>query len=170
MRGRFSRTWFVLCVAALVAALPRPGSASQVMVVRGLSPAAQRVIDQATEQSPTVAQEVRDLGRFHLVVMVQLVPLPASLGGELTLVGSGHDWRYVMISIVANAGKADIVASLGHELEHALEVASDPDVRDQPGMIRLFSRIGIGPAGGPYETRAAIEVGKTVRREMGDWW
>ena len=164
MRGRLSTTWLAVCAAAFVAAMPSPCSANH--LIRGMSPEAQLVIDRAIRDSPTVARMVETLDRADVIVMVRMITLPFRLDGELVLVGSAREWRYLLVSLVDGASIPDAVASLGHELQHALEVASDPRVRDQAGMKGLFEHIGSGPVGGPYETVAAIEVGKAVRREV----
>ena len=52
-------------------------------------------------------------------------------------------------------------------LEHALEVAAAPDVRDQRGLTALYQRIG-EPGGRihSYDTRAAQNTGRRVKREL----
>ena len=59
----------------------------------------------------------------------------------------------------------ELIASIGHELQHALEVLSNPNVRTSFGMSSFFHQIG--PEGSPrrFETPEAIQVGLAVANE-----
>ena len=64
-----------------------------------------------------------------------------------------------------------LVSVLGHELQHAMEVAADPEVRGAATLRRFYSRVGWeGIAGGRYETDAAQEAGRVVAKEVGGCW
>jgi predicted DNA-binding transcriptional regulator YafY len=59
---------------------------------------------------------------------------------------------------------------LGHELQHAMEIAAAPDVRDTVTLRALYLRIGYERTnGGYYETDAALEVGRQVSAEVWAW-
>ncbi len=81
---------------------------------------------------------------------------------------TSHGQRYVRIQITLRGSPDDAVAVLGHELQHALEVAQEDWVYDQASMEALYQRIGTGSRGGNhvYDTLAAQEVGRIVRREL----
>lgn len=36
------------------------------------------------------------------------------------------DFRYLRVQVPANTGKYDVIAVIGHELQHALEIAAHP--------------------------------------------
>jgi hypothetical protein len=60
------------------------------------------------------------------------------------------------------------MGSIGHELQHAIEILSDPHVIDGIGAYFLFDRIApIGAVAGRdrFETRAAVRAGVDVRSE-----
>ncbi len=164
MRARWLTRCFVVCAVFVITAIPSTGNAGS--YVRGLSPESQRVVDSVIDASETVARLVRQIEEHNVVVLVQLTNLPGKLTGELVLIGTNHDWRYLLIRLVNGAPFHEMGGRLAHELQHALEVATHEDVRDQADMIRLFGRIGSGPSGGPYETYEAIEAGRDVRREL----
>jgi hypothetical protein len=165
MRIAHGHRWLLCGAVALAAAIPNLGEAGQ--FVRALDPEAQRILDHAIDGSPTVARMVQELEHDELVVMVETAPLSARFDGNLVLLGSAHQWRFLLIRLEPGGPEPEMGGRLGHELQHALEVASHAEVRDQAGMAQLFSHIGVGPIGGPYETYAAKEVGKEVRRELG---
>jgi hypothetical protein len=61
------------------------------------------------------------------------------------------------------------VSRAAHALYHALEIAREPDVVDEPGRRRLLSRIGTdacGDFGACCETRSAAAFEALVRREL----
>jgi hypothetical protein len=68
-------------------------------------------------------------------------------------------------------GGAQELALIGHELQHALEIARAPDIRSPDDITALFRRIGRSPhcpRGTPdcFETSAALAVGEQVLREL----
>ena len=77
------------------------------------------------------------------------------------------DTRYVVIQMYWTPDPPVAhVPLLAHELQHALELAAAPDVRDQESCARLFARIG-WPAGPQrFETEAARVTEGRVRREL----
>jgi hypothetical protein len=64
-------------------------------------------------------------------------------------------------------GKNDIetMASIAHELRHALEVLSEPGVRSGFEMYQLYRR-NHAWSGEAFETKAAIDAGDAVHKEL----
>jgi hypothetical protein len=58
------------------------------------------------------------------------------------------------------------MGSIGHELQHALEVLSDRSVKDAASFFLFFSRVAENSFG-TFETRAAVNAGSMIRREVG---
>ena len=56
--------------------------------------------------------------------------------------------------------------TLGHELQHAIEVLEANDVTTEAAVDRLFERIGIRVSAGVMETHAALDVERAVAREL----
>ena len=63
-----------------------------------------------------------------------------------------------------------LVGLLGHELQHAVEIADAPEAIDEQTLIGLYQRIGIGGAirNGirSFDTAAALVAGQRVSREI----
>ena len=60
------------------------------------------------------------------------------------------------------------LAILGHELQHAAEIAEAAGVVDRESMASLYSKIGFRSADGrlnAFDSRRAIETGQQVGRE-----
>jgi hypothetical protein len=72
-----------------------------------------------------------------------------------------------LLRIVVNRSGAalDVMASLGHELQHALELLSDRTATTDAGAYLFFQRTA-APAGDVFETQAAIRTGNLVRSEL----
>lgn len=118
-------------------------------------------------RSPTFAQLMARLEHSDVLVYIEEVPrLPGGLDGRMMMLPTAHGQRYVRIQIVLRGAPDESVAILGHELQHAIEVAQASGVSDQAQLTALYQRIGM--RGGPhvYDTIAAQEVGRVIRREL----
>ena len=88
----------------------------------------------------------------------------------LPFIATTSQVRYLRIGLTRplNLGDRDrLIALIGHELQHALEVAARPDVIDLKSMVELYRRIGFPLKGQPgYETSAARAAGDSVLDEL----
>jgi hypothetical protein len=137
--------------------------------VRSQDRSVQYLLKRGFTQSVTFRNLMARIEETDIIVYVEQVPrLPGALEGRMMILPSAHGQRYVRIQIALRGSPDDSVAVLGHELQHALEVGQEPWVYDQATLAELYQRIGIGSIGGPhvYDTRAAQEVGRIVRREL----
>jgi len=73
--------------------------------------------------------------------------------------------RVLWIRIDPRKAERDLMGSLGHELQHALEVLSHHSIKSGSAMILLYKKEG-SREGGHFETDAAIKVGHAVRAEL----
>jgi hypothetical protein len=78
--------------------------------------------------------------------------------------------RYLRISIDARAHEDPAVALLGHELQHAWEIAQAGWVADQDGVAELYRQIGHRTGGDAgllqVDTRAGPDVERQVFAEL----
>jgi hypothetical protein len=78
--------------------------------------------------------------------------------------------RYVRVQVVCQQFEQMLAAIVAHELQHVVEIASDPSVADHRSFARLFSAIGyhtcLEPRREQFETIAAIDTGNRVRAEF----
>jgi hypothetical protein len=120
--------------------------------------------------SPTFAHLMACLDHSDVLVYVEEVArLPGALAGRMLMAPAGHGQRYVRIEIALRGTPDESIALLGHELQHAIEVAQEIAVDDEAALRALYQRIGVrGGDGGDhvYETLAAQQVGRTVRKEL----
>lgn len=134
-----------------------------------LSTGAASVLRDAIERSPVVNRLLRELGRSDLVVYVTNLRAGDRLGPRsyMTFLARDAAHRYLLVRIDHwNISLTERVALLGHELQHALEVAEAPEVHDAETMARMFRRIGSEMATNTFETRTARDVAQSIRREL----
>jgi hypothetical protein len=74
--------------------------------------------------------------------------------------------RVLQILIDGRKTDREAMGSIGHELQHAVEVLSNPTIRSVGKMYFLYKRI-CNPCGLRFlETDAAIRAGDAVRGEL----
>jgi hypothetical protein len=75
--------------------------------------------------------------------------------------------RIILTQPLDLAKKDRLIALIGHELQHALEVAERSEVIDVTSMIAMSRRIGFPLKGRPgYETSAARAAGNAIFEEL----
>ena len=162
----------LLLSALLVAAAPSPLSETAVLEaptrhIRTTDATMRRLLKRGFRGSPSFAALVTRLQRSDVYVYVEEVPrLPGALEGRMMMLPRAHQHRYIRIQIALRGDNEDSVAVLGHELQHAVEVAEAEDVFDQEALARLYQRIGVRGGEHIYDTVAAQQMGRTVRREL----
>ena len=119
----------------------------------------------AMARSATFRAIVETIEGSDLIVYIET--RPNRLPGQLQLLAATPDCRHVRVSVRTPGLDTELIAWMGHELWHAVEVAGAPEVRDQATLLRLYQRIGVaGASGTTAETAKAQEVWMRVLREV----
>jgi hypothetical protein len=134
--------------------------------VRGVDPRAQAVIGRAELSSSTIAALTAALKSTDVVALVQIALMPVPLGGDMRWLVAAGGCRYLIVRVEARRSPAEQMELLGHELQHAKEVAATKEVRDEATLAALMTRIGRKTGEGTFETDAAMRVGRLVRAEV----
>lgn len=135
--------------------------------IRTMDEPIRKLLRRGIRHSPSFAALVTRLQYSNVYVYVEIVErLPGALEGRLMMLPTAHEHRYVRVQIALHGSFDDSVAVLGHELQHAVEVANAAEVIDQATMARLYERIGSRGGEHIYDTVAAQEMGRMVRREL----
>lgn len=117
--------------------------------------------------SGVIRDLVARLDASDVIVHIQTKTLPSDVAGTTRLAGATASHRYVRI--VLNRDPLPVVraAVLGHELQHAREIA-ESQATDNDGMHALFSAIGrrVPGDGITFETDAAANAGTAVWFEL----
>ena len=158
------RRGLLLMLMASVIALPAYTRAPR---VRSMSNDVADLVHRATVRSPTVAAMLKAIEASDVILQIDFRLDPVLPRAVTTFVGVSGAARYVRTVINPRLPMRLRMELLGHELQHVIEIASNPSIRDQSTMRAAFSALGWteGP-NGPYETSAALLVERQVRSEL----
>ena len=121
-------------------------------------------------RSATFRSLVNRLEAGNVIVYLAVSPnLRSNLAGKLTWMTKAGDFRYVKATLNADQTADQMIATLAHELQHALEVSDHENVTDQRSLLALYKRIGRPSVSGlseAWETDAAQDMAFQVRREL----
>ena len=138
--------------------------------VRG-EQAMQPLIDQAARRSPAIREWIDRLQELDVTVYVRARTFPQlELEGRVALLSTVGGHRYLVIELACGRSELAQMATLGHELFHALEIAETPSVVNAGTLADLYSRIGrkTTDSGGlrTFETEAAAAAGLLARQQL----
>ena len=155
-------------VAPLTPAQVHAVMTSPLRHVRGVGSNMNKVIAEGLGRSGTFAQLVLALNRSDVIVYIETGRgLPSTISGRLLLAAGPDGQRYLRIQVTGITRSNELIALVGHELRHAIEVAENPEVRDERTLIALYERIGHAAGGNHrYDTAAAQDTGRQVRVEL----
>ena len=126
------------------------------------------LVQAGAARSPTFRRLVERLERSDLIVYVE--PSRKVDGGYLRFATVAGHSRWVQVIVNPDRPINQILAMIGHELQHAVEVSEAASVVDEATMAGLYRRIGIKSCGNParacYETRDAQVAGGDIFREL----
>lgn len=137
--------------------------------IRTTDRAVQHLLSRGMARSRTFTALVHALDQTDVIVYVEMNRgLPATVAGRLLFATVARDGtRYLRVQI-SNGGTPNMqIAAIAHELQHALEVANAPEVRDEAGMERFYVKIGRrGAVERSYDTLDAQRAGQRVFLEI----
>ena len=135
--------------------------------LRPTSALGRELIEAGMARSATFRRLIHRIEASDVIVYVQLEPrLPTGIGGALEFMGVGGDVRFLRITLGNQFNRPILVALLGHELQHAVEVADAPGVRSATQLEALYRNIGHPVGHHRYDSVAARFAGQTVRDEL----
>ncbi len=142
-----------------------------VVRLRAVSGPARSLLTEALARSPTIARMVRTLEDYRVFVFIDTMVDPAVPTGQTSLMASTPAGRYIHVVLNPALMRDRRIELLGHELQHALEIARADDVQDGVSLRRHFTEFGraLGISGrrdASFETDAARDVELQVRRDL----
>ena len=164
------RTLAVIPIALISLSLTIHGTPAHqvpaILRVRAESPLLAAAIVQGGERSTTFRRLIEAIDATDGLVYVLEgrcgQGVRACLHMSLELSGKNRLLRILVDP--RRAPGCELIASIGHELQHALEALSNPNVRTSFGLSSFFHQIGPeGPR--RFETPEAIQVGLAVGKE-----
>jgi hypothetical protein len=127
------------------------------------------LLTKGLERSSTLRALVQQLEQRDVIVYIEMQPaLKSRFAGMLTWIVATPTHRYVRVSINPTLTTDLGISTLGHELQHALEVANAPQVRCANSLEKYYAAHG-DPSRSDrsgWDTEAARLAGEAVRREI----
>ena len=134
--------------------------------VRAETPRIVSIIARATAGSRTFRGLLERIARTDGVVYVEEGEcgqgVRACLMHSMTIMGP---YRVLRIRVDRRSADRALMVSIGHELQHALEVFSRQSIRDFRGVVLLYKEI-CNACGSRFETDEAIRAGIDVQEEL----
>jgi hypothetical protein len=135
--------------------------------VRAVDPHAQEWIRVGASGSKAFRTLLTRLAASDLIVYIEIVDrIVGGAAGQMYFVTATAGVRYVRIELVADGTVREMVALLGHELQHAVEIADARQVRDQHGMALLYLGMTENAPSTRYDSVEARVTEERVRREL----
>lgn len=133
--------------------------------VRSESPFIATAIASAVERSVTFEQLLASIQGTDGLVYVEEGLCGHGVRACLSLsIKMAGPFRLLRIMVDRRGSECALISSIGHELQHAIEVLRDPHVTDMHLMYSFFERQGSSGLG-RFETEAANRVGLRVGNE-----
>ena len=156
-------------ISAVSAASVHPEKDPMLPRVRGVTPKMRELIQIGISRSTTFRELVETLNASDVVVFLETrKDLPLNLNGRLVFMTAAGRTRYLHAQLTPGLSEEDLIAVAAHELQHAVEVATHPEVKCAETLRGLYQRIGIpSVVKNRYDTAAAQSTGRRVRAELG---
>lgn len=169
------RAWTLAAMLAsgLTADQPAQPPATTFRRVRALEKSMIEKLQEGYRRSPAFRQVVLALEQSDVIVYITpgVCDVGRIAGCLLRFVKVSGNARYLRIVVGGALSRERAISVVGHELQHAREVADVEAVTDAMSMVSLFRRIGIhecrGVRGECYETKAALDVEDAILKDLG---
>jgi hypothetical protein len=111
---------------------------------------------------------VEALQARDVIVYVSLQPSSGNRIGSVKWITKAGGLRYLQAYVSVTPSPDALIAAMGHELEHALEVAETSSVADAASFEAFYRTTGerAHPTQGIWETQRAYESGGRIGREL----
>jgi hypothetical protein len=101
------------------------------------------LLEDGIKRSPTFKGLVDRLAKSDVILYVRPdVTAKANAPTKLTFLAAKGGYRYLVIRVGAGQSKDRQLATLGHEMQHAVAIADAASVVDSASLRREFERIG----------------------------
>lgn len=137
----------------------------RIMRLRSVGSALAAIVTEATVRSPTFRQLAHAISQTDGIVYVEDSDCGHGVRACLATVTAAGANRIVRVRVDGNTADWNLMGSIGHELQHAVEVLSSPIVTNTRALYLFYQRNGIR-AGSAFETAAAVRAGNDVRAEV----
>lgn len=147
------------------ASSPAPGNPTA--RVRPMQPLVERLVAAGMGRSAAFRQLVRQIEASDVIVYIEARrDLRAGVGASMRFLATSATDRFVKIHLDANHNPHVLVALLGHELQHVVEVAQNRSIRSADDVRAFYRESGIRTGPDSFDSEAARQMGYLVREEL----
>lgn len=128
----------------------------------------QHLLADGLMRSAALRDLVRRIESSDVIVYIAQAAMgfEAHLRGGLTFMAAGSGERYFRISLDMLQPRDGVIATLGHELQHAVEVSAAREVRSAAAINAFYDGIGVTATHRRWDTAAARAMGERVGAEL----
>lgn len=144
--------------------LPTPNPTAR---VRPMQKRVEALLSTGMDRSATFRQLVRRIERSDVIVYVEARhDLRAGVGASMRFVTRSASDRFVRVQLNADYSNHTLVALLGHELQHVVEVAEHAEVQSPDDLRAFYRRTGVRTGPDSFDSAEARHAGYLVRDEI----
>lgn len=130
-----------------------------------------RLVTDGYQRSATFRALIAEIHQTNVIVAIQFgLCANGRVRSCVTNVDGDERQRHVRIKVNTRTTDDRLIATVAHELQHALEIAREPQVWNAQQALALYRRIGIGKCreglSERCETQAALEIERSVNDEL----
>ena len=119
------------------------------------------------DRSATFRQLVRQIEESDVIVYIEARhDLRSGVGASMRFVTRSATDRFLRIQLNADYSDHTLVALLGHELQHVVEVADQPAVQSADDLRAFYRRTGVRTGPDSFDSELARDTGYQVRAEL----
>ena len=134
--------------------------------IRPLDRTSEQLVADGLRRSPTIASLIDHLVHSTVIVYVSAAG-DLRIPGALTFMAHSDGVTYVLVRVQPMLVPDERLAALGHELQHAREIADAGDsVENDPTLAALYKKIGFQAGRDAFESPGARATEALVRREL----
>jgi hypothetical protein len=168
--ARTSRTRMSWSLPAVLVVFVVASAAAPSPRVRSTDAAISSLLSQAVSRSPTFRGLIRTIESTDGIVYVERGRCGHGVRSCLSLsLVAGEGFRLLRIIVEVVGSPLSLMATIGHELQHAVELLIEPGVRTSAAAYLYYTREAPSAGGDtfkPFETKAAVATGLLIEREL----
>jgi hypothetical protein len=135
--------------------------------VRPMQKQVEQLLATGMDRSATFRRLVQRIEASDVIVYIETRRgLREGVGASMRYVSSSATDRFLRIQLNADYSPHTLVALLGHELQHVVEVADHPEVRSAEDLRTFYRRAGVRTGPDAFDSEAARNAGYQVRAEI----
>ena len=135
--------------------------------VRAMDKRVEALLATGMDRSATFRQLVHRIEASDVIVYVETrYDMRDGVGGSMRFITRSATHRFLRVQLNARSSAYTLVALLGHELQHVVEIADHPEVRSTEDVRAFYRRTGVRTGTDAFDSDAARHAGYLVRAEI----